>query len=79
MPKKLPPPPARRRGLPKLACRLAGIRSDRGLSLNDVARTATVSKATVYFAERGHDLNLSSAQKIASALGVTVDYLWPRT
>jgi DNA-binding XRE family transcriptional regulator len=67
-----------RRGEPKMSCRLADVRRGRGMSLADVARVGGVNKATVFFAERGHDLTLSSAQKIARGLGVTVEYLWPR-
>jgi DNA-binding XRE family transcriptional regulator len=66
-----------KRGGGSVRCRLKSVRAKRRLSLQAVADLAAVAKSTVLFAERGADVRISSAVKLARSLGVTVEDLWP--
>lgn len=50
-------------------------RAERGLTQNELARLAGVSRGTVLRAERGGAVNIVNATKIAKALGASVRQL----
>lgn len=60
-----------------MAERMADLRKRRKLSLQDVADRAGVSKAHIWEIEAGRSRNptIATAAGIASALGVSLDYL----
>lgn len=51
------------------------IREEKGLTAEHVADKALVSAKTVYNAERGRSVNISTAKRLAKAIGVTLDEL----
>jgi len=60
-----------------MAARIAELRAKRKLSLQEVADRAGISKAHVWDIEQGRQRNptIATAVNIASALGVSLDYL----
>jgi transcriptional regulator with XRE-family HTH domain len=68
---------------PKTYCRVAWrselfrIRKSWGLTLRQVAKGTGISISTLNRAERGADIYLSHATKIAKYFGLTILELWP--
>ena len=50
--------------------KLEAMRAERGLSREDLAREAGISRETVSKAERGHRLQGKTARKVANVFGV---------
>jgi DNA-binding XRE family transcriptional regulator len=61
----------------KWKCRLAEMRAESGLSLRDLEAATGVTNATLCYAEKGADVNLSTAVKIARFFCVPVETIWP--
>ena len=55
--------------------KLTLIAFDRDITLSDVARAAGVSRQTLYGIKSGRKCSEATAQKIAKALNVAVEYL----
>ena len=60
-----------------IAARMAGLRRERGLTLQEVADRAGIAKSHAWDIERGRSRNptIAATAGIASALGVSLDYL----
>lgn len=56
---------------------LQDLRTVLGLSLRDVERATGVSNCSILDAERGSELSLSSALKLAQFYGKSVEEIWP--
>lgn len=55
---------------------LRRIRKEKGLTVPALAAAASISRRTIEDAEARGDCRLSTASKLAGALGVTLDDLW---
>lgn len=60
-----------------MSCRMSELRAGRGMSLQDVADRAGLSKSHIWEIEQGRATNptIGTAVAIAAALGVSLDYL----
>lgn len=56
---------------------LRRLREEAGLTHQALAEKAGLSIRTVVYAEEGRDIRVSTAQRLARALGVSVDDLFP--
>ncbi|MBK8270205.1 MAG: helix-turn-helix transcriptional regulator [Planctomycetes bacterium] len=57
-------------------CRVRELRNELNLSLREVALILHMSAANIHRIERGSDVPLSTARRIAAAFGKTVDEIW---
>ncbi|MGH2676571.1 MAG: helix-turn-helix transcriptional regulator [Actinomycetota bacterium] len=57
--------------------RVRELRGELGLSQEKLAAKADVSTGTIRAIERGHSPRLTTAQRLAQVLGVSVDDLFP--
>jgi transcriptional regulator with XRE-family HTH domain len=58
-------------------CKIRGLRESLGLSMLDVTNATGIQPSSQSLAERGKDLNLSTAYKLAKFYGKTIEELWP--
>ena len=61
----------------KLKCRLQALRTERGVSFGDLEKLTGISKGSLFRIERGGDIQLTTAHRIATAFDVDVNYIWP--
>jgi len=61
----------------KLKCRLQALRTERGVSFGDLEKLTGISKGSLFRIERGGDIQLTTAHKIAAAFDVEASYIWP--
>lgn len=73
-----------KRSLPPIACRkvvwrctLLDRRQRLNLSLRDIEGATGITSASLSTVERGSDLTLTTARKIADFFGASVEELWP--
>lgn len=59
-------------------CHLRRAREDAGLSLDDVATAVGLSKTGYWQVEQGRDPMLTTARKLATFFGATVEAMWPK-
>jgi len=58
-------------------CRLQALRAERGISFGDLEKSTGISKGNLFKIERGADVQLTTAHKIAAAFDAEVGYIWP--
>lgn len=61
----------------KLVCRLKDLRSERSMSFGALEKATGISKGNLFKIERGADVQLTTAHKIAAAFDAEVGYIWP--
>lgn len=74
--KKPPKERARKRTFPWV-CNVRAVRKELGLTLHEVCEATAMSTSGLCEIERGGDLCLSTARKLADFFGKPVDGLWP--
>jgi transcriptional regulator with XRE-family HTH domain len=58
-------------------CKIRELRESLGLSMQEVTKATGIQPSSQSLAERGKDLNLSTAYKLAKFYGKTIEELWP--
>jgi DNA-binding XRE family transcriptional regulator len=58
-------------------CTLRQMRTQRGLSIDDLSLASGVSNACISYVERGSCPTMATAQKLSKFFGCRIDDLWP--